>query len=223
MLSKAFTYVFDDNSWVEKLIMMAVFSLLSLIPIIGLLPLAIIFGWMIELVRRMQKREAYPLPMWINLDKKLSDGASVLMATAFYHVPVLLVLLVQAIIPSIAQEESVRAIIAMISLAFVYPITLAYILVIWLMLGVGCVHFAKTKHGSAFYDFNALFRIAYIRIGSTMRWLVLTILANMIFFLIPCVGWLLATVFLIPTQGFLLGQLALRLEPELNEQQSPAA
>ena len=60
-LGLAFTYVFEDEEWVKKLLMGAV---AALIPFIGWIPL---LGWCILIARRVIRQDPEPLPDWSDL------------------------------------------------------------------------------------------------------------------------------------------------------------
>jgi hypothetical protein len=60
-LGLSFTYVFQDEEWIKKILIGAV---AFLIVFIGWIPL---LGWMIEITRRVIRQDPQPLPDWSDL------------------------------------------------------------------------------------------------------------------------------------------------------------
>ena len=60
-LGLSFTFVFQDEEWVKKLLFGAV---ASLVVFIGWIPL---LGWVIEIARRVIRQDPEPLPDWTDL------------------------------------------------------------------------------------------------------------------------------------------------------------
>jgi hypothetical protein len=67
-LGLSFTYVFQDEEWVKKILIGAV---AFLILFIGWIPL---LGWMIETTRRVIRQDPQPLPDWTDLGGLFSLG-----------------------------------------------------------------------------------------------------------------------------------------------------
>ncbi len=64
----SFTYVFQDEEWIKKILIGAV---AFLIIFIGWIPL---LGWMIEIARRVIRQDPQPLPDWSDLGGLFSLG-----------------------------------------------------------------------------------------------------------------------------------------------------
>jgi hypothetical protein len=79
-IGRAFTFPFDDEDWVGKLVMVIVWTLVAAIPLIGLVGAAALAGYVVELLRNMRRGDENPLPRWDNLGEKITDGANVLVA-----------------------------------------------------------------------------------------------------------------------------------------------
>jgi hypothetical protein len=67
-LGLSFTYVFNDEEWVKKLLMAAVAALFLFI---GWIPL---LGWLILIARRVIRRDPVPLPDWSDLGALFTLG-----------------------------------------------------------------------------------------------------------------------------------------------------
>jgi hypothetical protein len=82
--SKSFTYIFDDKTWISKL---AIGALITLVPILN-------FAWtgyLIDIMRRVMKSDPEPLPDWNDFGSKFMDGLLVAVAGFIYALPIILV------------------------------------------------------------------------------------------------------------------------------------
>src|SRR5512144_2549774 len=90
-IGKAFSFPFQDRSWVSKFLLAAV---ISIVPILN-------FAWtgyIVELVKNVIDRRQEPLPDWGDFGKKFIDGLIVTVAYFIYALPALLVLCVMGAI-----------------------------------------------------------------------------------------------------------------------------
>ena len=81
---KAFTFVFDDESWITKLLIGGV---LLFIPIIGWMAL---LGWMLEIGRRVLRGDAELLPDWNDFGTYLVRGLKGTIINLIYYLPYIL-------------------------------------------------------------------------------------------------------------------------------------
>ena len=84
--AKAFSFVFDDQDWVQKII---IGGLIGLIPIIGQLA---VFGYMIAIIRNVIRGEAQPLPEWSDFGQMIIDGLYTLIIGLIYTLPIFIVM-----------------------------------------------------------------------------------------------------------------------------------
>jgi hypothetical protein len=90
-VGRGLKFVFEDPEWVKKILMGAVFVLLSIFIIGGVF----VAGYMVRLIRRTAAGEARPLPDWDDLGGIFSDG---LRAFAVYLGHILAVLAVPVVL-----------------------------------------------------------------------------------------------------------------------------
>jgi hypothetical protein len=107
----AFTYQFDDEEWIKKLLLT---GLIALIPIVGQFYLT---GWMMEIAERFAKDQAKTLPE-IDFGGYLGKGFSGFVATFVYSLPGLIVMvpgiIASALAASSGEDAAVFGIIAMV-------------------------------------------------------------------------------------------------------------
>jgi len=127
---KAFSYPFEDQDWLKKVGLAALFIL---IPIIGPLLVA---GWGLEITRRVIKRDSDPLPDWSEFGEIIGSGFKVAVVWFAYMLPVILL---QACVQLAAiggiDSTNDEALIAGLSfvifciscLVFIYSLIMAFI------------------------------------------------------------------------------------------------
>jgi hypothetical protein len=81
-IGRAFTYMFDDESWIMKIVIGGV---LGLIPIVDL----IVLGYMVEALKRSADGMEVPMPEWDDFGGKFMKGLIVLMIGVVYTIPIL--------------------------------------------------------------------------------------------------------------------------------------
>jgi hypothetical protein len=81
--SKSFSYVFDDESWLSKILIGGV---LSVIPIANFIP----SGYTLELFRNVVNGSDSPLPEWSDLGQKFGQGLLLFVIGFIYNLPIFL-------------------------------------------------------------------------------------------------------------------------------------
>lgn len=97
---RAFSFPFADPDWVKKIIITA---LISLIPIVGWLYL---FGWMVEILRRVLQKDPTPMPDDIDFGKFAMDGLKAFVVYFVYSIPLIIFYLPVVLVPIIASGGS---------------------------------------------------------------------------------------------------------------------
>lgn len=215
--ARAFNYAFDDRQWTEKLIITAIMSLVAAIPVFGLVALAGLMGWVVELVANMRGGSNNPMPRWDNLGEKIALGANVLTAWVVYNLPNLLLLCCGLSIPLLGdagRSEFFAGSFAVALVCCLVPLLLVYNLAIWPMLAIGTIRYSEARQIGVFFQFGDLWKTINEQTGVVVQWLAFSLLANFLIGLlaaIPCIGWAASLVLSVPVQAHLLGQFAQQL------------
>ena len=93
---KAFTFMFEDPDWLRKLGIGTAVGLLGLLfmPfLIGLIPLIIVLGYTVDVLRNVMNGDERPLPEWSDWGGFMSRGFKVLAATFIWALPALLLVI----------------------------------------------------------------------------------------------------------------------------------
>ena len=206
-LLRAFTYMFRDQHWLIKLAETALFVVLCPLPVIGLLCLCALLGYLAEIIHNVSGEYPRPLPEWDHIGEDIGKGAHVLLAIALYHLPLLFV--VAALY--IARETLTLSLFGSLTfagvLAAITPFMLIYAVFAWALLAIGLVSYAESWDSGAFYQFNRLLRIAGNHSVLTLQWLAQSLAASMILLLLLP----LAPFLFFPAQGYLAGNYGRRL------------
>ncbi|MCK5317033.1 MAG: DUF4013 domain-containing protein [Anaerolineales bacterium] len=198
----AFSFPFQDEEWVKKVVLTAV---ISLIPFIGQFAL---IGWLVELTRRVIRGDAEPLPDWADFGGILVLGLKMFAIGFVYAIPLMFVAIPMAIFDALIDSDSAVALYTIVTLCFscfalIYGLALAF----FVPAAVG--ELAATDNlGAAINPTNI---IAHVRAAPSAYLLAFlgTIVAGFLsgFGIILCfVGVILTAVYASAVQGHLYGQ-----------------
>jgi len=150
--AKAFTYIFEDQRWLEKLVIPL---LVTLIPIIGWMVVA---GYLMRVTRNVAEHQAEPLPE-LEFGADLGRGFKLFVANLLYGLPIVLVSLL-LFLPLALTENSNAATAFAIILAILggFAILLYALFMTVLMPAVNANLAVKERIGAAF-DFKEIFRM----------------------------------------------------------------
>jgi len=214
-ISRSFSYIFDDSDWVGKLVIIAVMTLLTIfVPLIGLIALAALLGYVVELARNVRDDILMPLPQWDTYGDKIANGGNVLVAYIIYNLPNVLIGCMIWFVPYAFGSGGQDSGISLLVWCCAGPLLLIYNLITWPMLAIGLIRYVDTGKTGEFFRFGDLFGTMRANSGLVLRWIIFSFLANLVLSLlaiIPCLGWIAAPALAVPVQGHLVGQLAREL------------
>jgi hypothetical protein len=201
---RAFTYIFDDDEWVSKVLATAI---ISIIPIVNFA----LYGWIVELVDNVINGYENPMPGWDDFGEKFSAGLTYFIAALIYNLPIILISCVLGFIGGLFEGSGAgEAIIA--SLVCVMTIGIfAYVIATSLALFIGMVRYTRDRSLNAYLRFRENLQIGMDNLGTLITLVLLSIVAGIViglFAWIPCIGWLAAIALGTPVYGHLQGQAA---------------
>ncbi|MGD2144700.1 MAG: DUF4013 domain-containing protein [Anaerolineae bacterium] len=92
-IAKSFTYVFDEENWVRKVLAAAGIVLLGVVLAILIIPAILAYlllaGYGLEITRRVIRGESPVLPDWGDWGKLLTDGFKVWVVSFVYALPII--------------------------------------------------------------------------------------------------------------------------------------
>lgn len=81
--TRAFSFMFEDKNWIVKIILGAIFNLLTLV----LIGIPFVFGYLLELAKNSSEGKEIPLPEWDNLGDKFARGLVYAIIVIIYSIP----------------------------------------------------------------------------------------------------------------------------------------
>ena len=147
---KAFTYIFEDQRWFEKLI---VPLLVTLIPVVGGMATV---GYIMRVTRNVAANQAAPLPQF-EFGTDLRLGFKMFVAGFVYMLPIMLVYLI-IILPLMLAGDGERSWILGIFGGIAGLLILAYGLLLAVMMPVITAKVAVQQEIKAAFQFKDIFR-----------------------------------------------------------------
>jgi hypothetical protein len=216
---RCFTFFFQDPDWLKKLLLGSLFSLLSFFIVGGFF----VAGYMMRLIRRSSRGEAYPLPDWDDLGGIFMDGVSAVGVYLAYIMPPMLVFIVLTVAVSFSAggggEDS--AVLAVFASLFSVIFALV-ILAVSLFVPSALVRLALEQRFAAAFDFPGNFDFIRRNAANYLLALLVFILANFISqfgILLFCIGIVPASFWATSVGAYAYGEVALR---DRNGPMSPA-
>ena len=201
---RAFTYVSKDRHWFGKLGETAVFAVLCPAPVIGLVCVCALLGYLTEIIHNVSNDYPRPLPEWDHIGEDIGKGFPVLLAIIIYHLPLMLAVACLYAFRHVIAVSLFGGITFIGILSSLVPLFLLYIAFAWSLLALGLVRYAETWETDSFYQFNRSLRSLQDHSTLALQWLIASLAASMLLLaLVPLA--LLGLVLFIPVQGYLAG------------------
>ena len=179
-IGKSFTFVFEDDAWITKILIAAAilflgvfFSWLLLIPLI--LAVALLNGYMVEIIRQVVRGQVDGLPEWDNWGDLIAEGLKVLVIQIVYALPIIIASCC-LIIPAAAAESSE-------GLSVFLSLILSCFMVLWailmtLVLPAATAIYAATDDLAAAFRFGEVFALVRDNLSTYLITLVMSWVAS---------------------------------------------
>lgn len=161
-IGKSFTFVFEDDAWITKILLAAailllgiVFSWMLFIPLI--LAFALLNGYLVAIIRLVLDGKLDELPEWDNWGDLLADGLKVVVIQIVYALPII-ILGFCLFIPILASAENAEALGGCLGLI------LSCLILLWaiaasIVLPAATAIFAATDDLAAAFRFGEVFAL----------------------------------------------------------------
>ena len=126
-IGRAFSFVFDDEEWIKKIV---IGGAISLIPLLGSF---MVYGYMLEVARRAFRQTGDNLPEWDDIGGYLARGFIFWLGLAVWMLPILLFIACAAMIVIFAGLASGDDAAIGVSVFFFYLVFFPLILLISLL------------------------------------------------------------------------------------------
>ncbi|MBK8987941.1 MAG: DUF4013 domain-containing protein [Chloroflexi bacterium] len=224
-IAKAFTYVLEDERWINKLLIALIVTLFSFLVI----PVFFLIGYSVAITRNVRAGVEKPLPEWDDWGKFFMDGLYIFLAQFVYTLPFWLLACIAAfatgglgaLADSGGSSDAVAALLGTTGLiigclGFLFAIALFFISPAII------VQYVITDEFAACFRFGEVIGIARQSISDILIVFLATFGASLaigaissVLAIIPCVGWVLTFLislamgpYLTTVTGHLYGQIA---------------
>ncbi len=173
-MGKAFTYVFDDESWITKIV---IGGILGIIPILNFA----VFGYVVETIHNVAQGLERPLPEWSGFGEKLIKGLVVFIIYFIYTIPLWLLMgcVWAAALALGGGEGTQEGIITLLSTG-VGCLGGLYGLIIGVLSPAILVNYAVTGQVGSAFRFGEIFGLITGNLGNYIIAILLTWLAGLI-------------------------------------------
>jgi hypothetical protein len=211
-IGKSFAFVFEDDQWITKILIAAaillvgiLFSWVLAIPLI--LAVALLSGYMVEIIRRVIAGQVDGLPDWDDWGALLTDGIKFMVVGIVYAIPLIIIAFCLGVPMGIFSEdaEALSSFLGLVlsCLTFIYAIAMSIVLPAAVAFWV-----ADDDLGAAF-RFGDVFRFTGDNLSTYLITFVMSWVAQIIGNLgaVVCgVGWLVTVPYAYMVMGHLYGQ-----------------
>lgn len=206
-LGLAFTFVFRDENWLQKVL---INGLIGLIPVVGQLYL---LGWALEVARQVALDQYTVLPD-VDFSTYLRRGFHAFVVGLVYSLPIWIFALPIVVLPPIGTalnlNEDALAAITMISSICCGGLILLYSIFMGLLLQTAYAHIAVKDTLNAGFELAEVFRLFRVAIGAWLLAFVGVIIAGFAASLIGSIACGIGIIFTMaiyfPVMGHLYGQ-----------------
>lgn len=191
---KAFTFAFEDRNWLGKILVGALFTLLSFI----LIGLPFVMGYFLEVVRRVSSGRADVLPEWDRLGDKFAEGLMVTIILIILAIPMILFSSLWSVLgPALDQAGPRMGLLLLLLMLGVIGLFLLFALLYTVVTPAVIMRYAMTRSFGAAFNPAAVYDIIRAHFGHYVLVLILSSVAGGIalFGVILCVIGVLATLF----------------------------
>ncbi|KPV49301.1 hypothetical protein SE17_33435 [Kouleothrix aurantiaca] len=180
-IGKAFSFVFEDEEWVSKIL---IGGLIGLIPLVGQLA---VMGYALKVAQNVAQGNPRPLPRWSEFGDHLMRGLYDLVIRLVYSLPILVIALLFACVGGLAgggassqrAQERVGALFGLLGICLV-PIMLVLGFAIAIVAYAALGRFVATNNLGAALRIGEVVGMVRKSIGAWAMMLVVAILASFV-------------------------------------------
>jgi hypothetical protein len=215
-IGRSFTFMFDDDKWIEKIAIGGLLVLTAAIPLVNIFTGLVILGYMLRLLRNVSEGDPTPLPAWDDWGGDWMRGLMVVLALIVYAIPIILISFFVSLLGAIAGQTA-----ALEGLANLCAVSLSCLSGLWslaiiIVFPAAMIMYVDEGEFASFFNFRRIFRFIGDNLSNYIIALLLIIVANIIGGLgvILCVIGVFFTMFwAYLVMGHLLGQVKAQAMP----------
>lgn len=210
-IGKSFTYVFDDERWVQKVVIGGLLLLASVIPLVNIFTALVVAGYTIRVIKNVSDGMERPLPDWDDWGGDWVKGALVAVAGLIYALPALIVAGMGAIVTAIGTGQSGEAQgFAQVCFFGLQCLVWIWSLLVGLWMPAATIRYAREGRFGAMFEFGELWTFIRSNLGDYIVAVLVAMLAQIVasFGVILCIiGVFLTALWGMLVQAHLYGQV----------------
>jgi hypothetical protein len=206
-IGRSFSFAFEDQNWIVKLLIGGVLGLLSFL----LVPIPVMAGYQLAVLRNTAEGRDVPLPEWDDFGRYLSEGLQFFGGVIVYLLPIFFMTCCLVIATGATDgSEDPSDVVALMAFCFSCLIAL-YSLGLAVIVPAAMIRFAETRRLASMFEFGQIFSFVQRNLGTYAVAVLLGIAAQVLAGLVasvtcgiasPWTGWWASLV-----QAHLLGQV----------------
>lgn len=210
-IGKSFSYVFDDERWVQKVVIGGLLLLASFIPLVNIFTALVVAGYTIRVIKNVSDGRERPLPEWDDWGGDWVKGALVVVAGLIYALPALIVAGIAAIVAAVSTGQS-GDLQGFAQVCFLGLQCLIWIwaLLVGLWMPAATIRYAREGRFGAMFEFGPLWTFIRSNVGDYIVAVLVGMLAQIVasFGVILCIiGVFLTALWGMLVQAHLFGQV----------------
>lgn len=216
-IGKAIGFVFEDKDWITKVLIGALITFLWFL----ILPWFLLFGYSLEVTKRVIRGDPEPLPPWTELGDLFVKGVMVVIIGIVYALPIIILNLCATPVWIVFGNQSGNAAEAINGLTSfgVSCLSILWGIVMSVVLPAALARFADTGELRDAFQFGDILRFVQDNLGTYVVVFLVVWVANLIAGVIgsaACfIGLFFTTPILYMFQGHLYGQAYLKAQGEV--------
>lgn len=193
-IGKSFSFIFEDPRWLTKILIGTVVMIISMVLmpfLIGILGLAIITGYSLDVLKNVRRGDKYPLPEWQDRwGEWLVLGLKLLVVVLVWALPIILVSIPMTIGFGLADQQGGEVIGSLVAVCF------SCLLLLWTVVLLAVtpaiyIRVAETEQISAGLKFGDILSFTRDHIGEVILASLLYVAAS---FVVGMVGAIVGTI-----------------------------
>lgn len=203
---KSFTFMFEDPRWVQKFaigILVGLAGMLLSPILIGFIPLIMLLGYTVDVVRNVIDDQPFPMPEWEDWGGFFVRGLKLTVSFFVWSLPIIVVMIPLVIGAALAGAEGSGQSVSR-SFGILLTICAPCLMILWglfeaLISPAIYIRLATTGRLGATFEIGKLWALTRDNLGSVIIALLLTIVAGLIAAVIGSLGLLLLVIGLLVT------------------------
>lgn len=195
-IGKAFTFIFEDPDWLKKAAIGVGLLLVGMIfapVLIGLVPLMMITGYTVILIRNVMDGVEQPLPEWEDWGELFMLGLKLSLIQLIWAIPLIILSVGSSLPGALAENSDVQGLLITLSaccgcLSFLVGIVYA------LLEPVIAFQFARTGEFASGFEFGKIFGLLRDNIGSVIVAVIIASVAAIILLILGLIVGIIAVV-----------------------------